>query len=72
MAQLIKPNSVKILTQEGEVTIHLEITINLNSDGLNVSTQAVKNNEIKKEKEKESNEWMIPDFGDSPKIDFGK
>ncbi len=70
MAQLIKPNSVKILTQEGEVTIHLEITINLNSDGLNVSTQAVKNEEVKKEKEKD--EWMIPDFGDSPKINFGK
>lgn len=70
MPQLIKPGSVKILTQDGEVqvSIALELTINLNTDGVKVSAQTV---EYKKESPKDS-EFMIPDFGSSPKIDFGK
>ena len=60
------------MTNDGEVqvSIALELTINLNTDGLKVSTQI---EEQKKETaKKEKNEWMIPDFGDSPKLDFGK
>ena len=70
MPQLIKPGSVKILTHDGEVqvSIALELTINLNTDGVKVSAQAV---EQKRESPKDS-EFMIPDFGSSPKIDFGK
>ena len=58
MAQLIKPNSVKIITQDGEVkvTIALELTINLNSDGIKVSATA----------ETQKNEPFIPKI--KPKI----
>jgi len=74
--QLIKPGSVKITTQDGEVqvTIALELTINLNTDGVKVYAQAVeqKKEEIQQEIQQEKDEWMIPDFGASPKLDFGK
>ena len=75
MPQLIKPGSVKILTQDGEVqvSITLELTINLNTDGVNVSAQTTAQAiEQKKEMPQEKDEWMIPDFGASPKLDFGK
>jgi hypothetical protein len=71
MPQLIKPGTVKIMTQDGEVqvSITLELNINLNSAGLQVTAAA---QEIKpKEEEKKFTEWAIPDFG-STKIDFGK
>jgi hypothetical protein len=73
MPQLIKPGSVKILTQDGEVqvSIALELTINLNTDGVKVSAQAVEQKTEKIESPKDS-EFMIPDFEYSPKIDFGK
>lgn len=72
MPQLIKPGSVKILSQDGEVqvTIALELTINLNTDGVKVSAQAIENKKEMLKEEKD--EWMIPDFGASPKLDFGK
>jgi hypothetical protein len=74
--QLIKPKEVKIVTQDGEVqvSISLELTINLNTDGLNVTTQK-EEAIIKKDKEPivpDSNDWLIPDFDESPKLDFGK
>lgn len=79
MAQLIRPSSVKVLTQDGEVhvTISLELTINLNSEGLHVSGEATHQRQdvIDKPKEKSKKEdvmWEIPDFGTSPKVDFGK
>lgn len=74
LAQLIKPSSVKVVSQEGEVkvTIALELTINLNSDGLKVSASS----EVGKvEKQKDSEDkvlWEIPDFGPVPKLGFGK
>ena len=76
MAQLIRPGSVKVLTQDGEVhvVISLELTINLNSDGLHVGGEH-RQDVIQKPKEKEKKEdvmWEIPDFGTSPKVDFGK
>lgn len=79
MANLIRPGNVKVVTQDGEVqvTIALELTINLNSNGLNVSTGSVEaqaNNLSglpKKPKEDKVN-WEIPDFGAFPKVDFGK
>jgi len=74
MPQLIKPGSVKILTQDGEiqVSIALELTINLNTDGVKVSAQAVEQRTEKKMESPKDSEFMIPDFGSSPKIDFGK
>lgn len=72
MPQLIRPGSVKIMTQDGEVqvSISLELTINLNTDGVKVSAQAVEGKVVEKPQEKD--EWMIPDFGSSPKLNFGK
>ena len=72
MANRVTPGSVKILTQEGEVhvLITLELNINLNSDG--IQTVVSKEKTEVKEKEKESDIWESPDFGSSPKINFGK
>lgn len=79
MAQLIRPGAVKVVTQDGEVhvSISLELTINLNSDGLHVGAEAASNYKdvIDKPKEKAKKDdvmWEIPDFGTSPKVDFGK
>lgn len=75
MAQLIKPNTVKVLTQDNEVkvSISLELTINLNSDGLSVSAasaQISKDENLKSSGEK--TDWLIPDFETAPLINFGK
>ena len=80
MAQLIKPNTVKVLSQDGEVkmTIALELTINLNSDGLKVSAAAredcgddfVEKTKLKTKEDKTV--WEIPEFGPVSKVDFGK
>lgn len=78
MAQLIKPNAVKVVTQDGEVkvTIALELTINLNSDGLNVNATAKESKfETFVPKNQHPDEkvlWEIPDFGPVPKVGFGK
>lgn len=73
MPQLIKPGSVKILTQDGEVqvTIALELTINLNTDGVKVAAETA----VGKKQDKsipEGGDWLVPDFTSSPKLDFGK
>lgn len=75
MAQLIKPNSVKVLAQDNEVkvSISLELTVNLNSDGLSVSATSA---QISKEEDvkpfENKTDWLIPDFDTSPIINFGK
>jgi uncharacterized protein YjhX (UPF0386 family) len=76
LAQLIRPGSVKVITQDGEVqvSIALELTINLNTDGLQLSAQG-RPESIEKSKElKKKDDVMmeIPDFAPSPKVDFGK
>ena len=79
LAQLIRPGSVKVLSQDGEVrvTIDLQLTINLNGDGLTVgatATAANGNLESLAEKMVKADKiaWEIPDFGPVPKVDFGK
>lgn len=76
MAQLIKPGNVKVVTNDGEVqvTIALELTINLNSDGLAVNARQQEEQEAIPAKNKASDKtlWEIPDFGPIPKVDFGK
>lgn len=75
MAQLIKPNSVKVITQDGEVkvTIALELTINLNSNGLQVNASSTELHKSDKPKNSEDKVlWEIPDFGPVPKLGFGK
>lgn len=72
MPALIKPGSVKVITQDGEVhvLITLELNINLNSDGL---TSLDVNTETQKATEKKIDDtaWAIPDF-ESSSIEFGK
>lgn len=74
MAQLIKPGSVKIVTNEGEVqvSITLELNINLNTDSIKVVSQQVEQKKKEEKEEKISDDWLIPDFGTSPKLNFGK
>ena len=68
MAQLIKAQDVKIITKDGEcqVSISLELNINLNNNLVEISGQNIKN------EKKDDVNWMIPDFTTSPKINFGK
>ena len=71
MANRVTPGGVKILTQEGEVhvLITLELNINLNSDGIKTTADFKEKPVVK---EKESDLWELPDFTNSPKINFGK
>ena len=69
MVQRLKPHDVKLITKDGElqISITLELNINLNADGLKVSATA--NTGI--ESKEEDPMWEIPDFS-SKKIKFGK
>lgn len=73
MPQLIRPGAVKLMTQDGEiqVSITLELNINLNTDGVQVAAQAVQQ-AAKQQTKQETTEWAIPDFAASPQLDFGK
>ena len=77
MAKLITPNTVKVVTQNGEVTIYLklDLNINLNQNGGIASIDATDSgSEIVRKVGKKSDDvqWEIPDFGPSKKINFGK
>jgi hypothetical protein len=59
------------------VTISVDLNINLNAEGITSgatgsSVSTVENKSGIKQENKESAIWEIPDFGASPKIDFGK
>jgi hypothetical protein len=71
MPNLIKPNSVKIITKDGEVTISLQIdlNINLNQNGVGFTNT---NNSVSGNSKDEDFEWAIPDFNKSEKLNFGK
>ena len=74
MVQVIKPHDVKVITQQGEVkvSIVLELNINLNADGLSVTSRTVASEAVPSVGRKEDEvEWAIPDFANS-KIKFGK
>jgi hypothetical protein len=77
MPQLIRPQTkiVQTVTKEGEVevTIKMDITINLASDGL-VLAQAQGGSQGGNSfvSDNDKVEWAIPDFGDTEKVDFGK
>lgn len=79
MASLIKPGSVKVLTKDGEIQVSLtvDINVNLNTEGLVLESRIKKNEDASFEepsvKKEEKIEWEIPDFeAPSEKIDFGK
>lgn len=77
MASLIKPGSVKVVTKEGEIQVSLtiDLNINVNSEGLPSGVRSLQLNEevkVKSQESKEKFEWAIPDFEEAPKINFGK
>jgi hypothetical protein len=77
VASLIKPGSVKIVTKEGEIQVSLtiDLNINVNSEGLPSGVRSLQLNEevkVKSQESKEKFEWAIPDFEEAPKINFGK
>lgn len=75
MAQLIKP-ATKIITKDGEceITISIELNINLNSAGIATVEAQSKTVETKaiEEKAPEQDEWVMPDFSMLQKVQFGK
>jgi len=75
MVNLIKPYQTKIITKNGEcqVSITLDLNINLNSDGLVLGISASDDRAKKKQQEEDDAvNWAIPDFGGEDKIKFGK
>ena len=79
MANLLKPNTVNVVTQDGElhVTISLELTINLNSDDLKIAvapTHVVADSPVVKKTgtTNDNPKWEIHDFTSTPKVEFGK
>ncbi len=73
MVQRIKPQNVKVVTQDGEckLTISLDINIHLDSKGVSASLESQGG---LTEKEDEVT-WAIPDFDSTPvkmKGTFGK
>ena len=80
MAQLIQPGSVKIVTKDGEITVKIEIDLNINLhqngstiiDGSSNIKDAVNIPVNKQNKQDDDAAWMIPDFKSAEKIKFGK
>jgi hypothetical protein len=75
MANLIQPNSVKVVTKEGEIVVSLQIDLNINLNTMNVTTDVEPKNLSSTKPEKKQEEdasWMIPEFKTSEKIKFGK
>jgi len=78
MPQVLKQPLTKVKTKDGEctITIQLELTINLNSEGV-VAVQA-KSKEVPAQgqpvapEQKESVDWMLPDLMGMERIKFGK
>lgn len=64
-----KPQAV-VKTKNGECTIRLvvDLNINLNDNGLSISANRV---EASKQEDDET-AWVVPDFSNEEKIDFGK
>jgi len=76
LASLIKPGSLRVLTKDGEiqVSLTLDININLNTDNVVFGVKnKEENHSINEQKEDEKIKWEIPEF-EAPmeKVDFGK
>jgi hypothetical protein len=80
MAQLLKPQNVKIVTKDGEIVISLQLDININLNQLGVTNISENNSAVKpaskteefSSTKDENLEWVIPDFKKSEKVNFGK
>ena len=79
MPQVVKPIKTQVVTKDGEcaVDISIELTININTDGLQVSATATPqvhaDSKIEDSEDQESL-WAIPTFGnnDGNNFKFGK
>lgn len=76
MANYINHDNVKIISKDGEVTIHLNININLNGEIQNsqnlVYSKKIEDKTILNQ-EDEKTMWEIPDFTPiKNKVNFGK
>lgn len=76
MAVLVNPSNVKVISQNGEVTLSLQIdlNINLNCNGSPSVGNVYNNPSTPTVKPKEDDEaaWLVPDFNSKEKIKFGK
>jgi hypothetical protein len=75
MAQLIKPGDVKVITKDGQITVQLQIDLNINlnqTGSVTVSSDGQIKSNSKNEQVEEDTAWAIPDFGNTKKIKFGK
>jgi len=80
MANLIQPSQVKVVTNNGEVTVHLTIDLNLNlnqngSIGVSEDSSDRQVTSFSKPKKKDDDDkvmWEVPDFKPSEKLKFGK
>jgi len=77
--QLIHPT--KVITKQGEceITLKLELNININANGgVNVSASSEQVNppqrslQAAQPSQEDPIDWVIPDFGPTEKINFGK
>jgi hypothetical protein len=66
MSNLIKAPTAIVKTNNNECVIRLEIALNINVNGQQQKP------EIKEEESKEKDDWYIPDFNSSTKLNFGK
>ena len=76
MAQLIKPQNVKVVTKDGEILISLKLDININLNQTGVlsieDNSIVKQVSTKPKNDEDDVAWAIPDFKPTEKIKFGK
>jgi hypothetical protein len=80
MAVLIDPNKVKVIAQNGQVTLALQIDLNINLNALGLPTasnfantdlpQKGKSNIAKEDDD--SAAMLVPDFTSKEKVKFGK
>ena len=75
MAQLIRPNDVRIITKDGEVKVSITLDLNINMNGsvetMSVDSKSSTRRETLVDSTEDKVVWAIPDF-ESEKIDFGK
>jgi hypothetical protein len=76
MAQLLKPQNVKIVTKDGEIVISLQLDININLNQLGAPTVSsgvsLPEQKTTTSSKQDDVAWEIPDFGPTEKIKFGK
>ena len=71
MVHRVSPTKIKVVPRDGELEIKLDITINVNTDGV-ISVASVEEAEASKKKEEDKVEYIVPDFVSGATLDFGK